>query len=163
MLTPYHILPDDTRVWVYQANRTLTQDEVWEISDILENFADRWQAHQQNVHGLASIYYRRFIVLMADESKCEISGCSIDSSVRLIKELEQAYQLNFFDRMKFCYKITSDMVGSFSVHQLPELIESGKLKEDTIVFNNLVATKKDFETKWEIPFKESAYTRFASV
>ena len=44
MLTPYHILPEDAKVWVYQANRSFTQDEVWEISDILENFVDRWQS-----------------------------------------------------------------------------------------------------------------------
>jgi hypothetical protein len=98
---------------------------------------------------------------MADESKCDIGGCSIDSSVKLIRELEQAYDLNFFDRMKVCYKITNDLIGSFPFDKLNEMLESGKLKDDTIVFNNLVATKKDFETNWEKPFKESPFARFA--
>ncbi len=161
MLTPYHILPDNTRVWIYQANRSFTQEEVWEISDILENFVDRWQSHQRDVAGYGSLYYRRFVVLMADEHKCDVSGCSIDSSVKLIRELEQAYDLNFFDRMKVCYKITNDLIGSFPFDKLNEMLESGKLKDDSIVFNNLVATKKDFETNWEKPFKESPFARFA--
>ncbi|MBK9328311.1 MAG: ABC transporter ATPase [Sphingobacteriales bacterium] len=160
MLTPYHILPDDAKVWIYQANRSFTPEEVWDISDILENFVDKWQSHQRDVAGYGSLYYRRFLVLMADENKCDVSGCSIDSSVKLIRELEQAYDINFFDRMKVCYKITNELVGSFPLLQLNELMEKGKLTEQTIIFNNLVSTKKDFETKWEIPLNESPFIKF---
>ncbi len=161
MLTPYHLLPETSKVWIYQANRSFSPEEVWDISDILENFVDRWQSHQRDVAGYGSLYYRRFLVLMADESKCDVSGCSIDSSVKLIRELEQAYDINFFDRMKVCYKITSDLVGSFPLQQLNELLEKGKLTEQTIIFNNLVSNKKEFETKWEIPLKESPFIKFA--
>lgn len=159
MLTPYHILSNETKVWIYQANRSFTQEEVWEISDILENFVNKWQSHQRDVHGYGALYYRRFIVLMADESKCDVSGCSIDSTVRLIKELEQAYNLNFFDRLKVCYKITNELVGSFPLNEIDNYLENGKINEDTILFDNLVATKKDFETKWEIPLKGSPFAK----
>lgn len=155
MLTPYHIMPETSKVWVYQANRSFTQDEVWDISDILENFVDQWKSHQHDVKGYGSLYYRRFLVLMADEDATDVSGCSIDSSVKLIRELEQAYDLNFFDRMKVCYKITKDLIGSFPLPKLNEVIESGKINDDTIIFNNLVSTKKEFESNWEIPFKNS--------
>lgn len=161
MLTPYHILPDSAKVWIYQANRSFTPEEVWDISDILENFVDKWQSHQRDVAGYGSLYYRRFLVLMADESKCDVSGCSIDSSVKLIRELEQAYDINFFDRMKVCYKITNELVGSFPLQQLSELMEKGKLTEQTIIFNSLVSTKKEFETQWEIPLKESLFIKHA--
>ena len=159
MLTPYHILSETSKVWIYQANRSFTQEEVWEISDILENFVNKWQSHQRDVHGYGSIYYRRFIVLMADESKCDVSGCSIDSTVRLIKELEEAYQLNFFDRLKVCYKITNELVGSFPLNEINTYLEDGKLTDNTIVFNNLVATKKDFETNWEKALKDSPFAK----
>jgi hypothetical protein len=161
MLTPYHIMPETSKVWVYQANRSFTQDEVWEISDILENFVDRWKSHQRDVKGYGSLYYRRFLVFMADEDATDVSGCSIDSSVKLVKELEQAYDLHFFDRMKICYKITSELIGSFPFNKLNEMIESGKLKDDTIVFNNLVSTKKEFETNWEVPFSHSPFAKLA--
>ncbi len=158
MLTPYHIMPDTAKVWVYQANRSFTQEEVWDISDILENFVDRWKSHQRDVKGFGALYYRRFLVLMADEAAADVSGCSIDSSVKLIKELEQAYDLNFFDRMKVCYKITNDLIGSFPVNQLSDMLESGKINHDTIVFNNLVYTKKAFEENWQVSLKNSPLT-----
>jgi hypothetical protein len=163
MLTPYHILPSTAKVWIYQANRSFTQEEVWEISDILENFVDQWKSHSRDVAGYGSLYHRRFVVLMADENSCDVSGCSIDSSVKLIRELEQAYDLNFFDRMKVCYKITDALIGSFPFTQLNEMLEKGKLKEDTIVFNNLVTTKQEFETNWEIPLKDSPFAKFITA
>ena len=92
---------------------------------------------------------------MADESVAEVSGCSIDGSVRLIKEIEQAFDLNFFDRLKITYKITNQLVGSFALSQINDLWEKSSINEDTIVFNNLVQTKGEFETKWEIPLKDS--------
>ncbi|HMV15836.1 MAG TPA: hypothetical protein PKK18_06365 [Chitinophagales bacterium] len=160
MLTPYHLLPDNAKVWIFQANRSLTQDEVWEISDILENFTDRWQSHGRDIAAFGSLYYRRFVVLMADESAFTLSGCSIDIATKLMKELESAYDLQFFDRMKLCYKVTNDLVGSFSLSQLAENIATGKIKKDTIVFNNLVDTKLDFETKWEQALQLTPYAKF---
>ena len=159
MLTPYHIMPETSKVWVYQANRSFTQDEVWDISDILENFVDQWKSHQRDVKGFGSLYYRRFLVLMADEDATDVSGCSIDSSVKLVKELEQAYDLHFFDRMKICYKITEELIGSFPFSKLNEMLESGKIKDDTIVFNNLVSTRKEFETNWQVPFRDSPFAK----
>jgi len=160
MLTPYHLLPDDAKVWIYQADRSFTPEEVAEISDIVENFVDQWKSHQQNVTGYGALYYRRFLVLMADEHQCAIGGCSIDSSVKLVRELQEAYHVNFFDRLKVCYKITSELVGSFPFLQLNECFERGKINEDTTIFNNLVATKKDFENNWEQPLKLSPFARY---
>jgi hypothetical protein len=152
-------MPETSKVWIYQANRSLTQEEIWDISDILENFVDRWKSHQRDVKGYGCLYYRRFVVLMADEDAADVSGCSIDSSVKLIKELEQAYSIDFFDRMKICYKITNDLVGSFPFSKLSEMLEAGKISEDTVVFNNLASTKKEFESKWQVSFRDSPFAK----
>lgn len=161
MLTPYHIMPETSKVWIYQANRSFTPDEIPEIVDIIENFVDSWKSHQRDVKGYGAMYHRRFIVLMADEDFCDVSGCSIDSSVKLIRELQNEYKVDFFDRMKVCYKITDALIGSFPLPQLSNLLQEGKINDDTIVFNNLVATKKDFETNWEVPLKHSPFARLA--
>lgn len=155
MLYPIQQMPDDSKVWIYQANRQLTLEEIGEMEQLVEGFVEKWEAHKQSVKGFGGIFYKRFIVLMADESVAEVSGCSIDGSVRLIKEIEQAFDLNFFDRLKITYKITNQLVGSFALSQINDLWEKSSINEDTIVFNNLVQTKGEFETKWEIPLKDS--------
>lgn len=163
MLTPYHIMPPDSKVWIYQANRSFTQEEIPEIVDILENFVDQWKSHQRDVKGYGAMYHRRFIVLMADEAACDVSGCSIDSTVKLIRELGEAYQVDFFDRMKVCYKITDAMVGSMPLQQMQEMLDQGRINENTIVFNNLVSTKAGLETEWEVPLKSSPFARFIQL
>jgi hypothetical protein len=155
MLYPIQQMPDDSKVWIYQANRQLTLEEIGEMEQLVEGFVEKWEAHKQSVKGFGGIFYKRFIVLMADESVAEVSGCSIDGSVRLIKEIEQAFDLNFFDRLKITYKITNQLVGSFALSQINDLWEKSSINEDTIVFNNLVQTKGEFEKKWEIPLKDS--------
>lgn len=155
MLFPIQQMPDDSKVWIYQANRLLTIEEIAEVEMLLEGFVEKWEAHKQAVKGYGGIFYKRFIVLMADESVAEVSGCSIDGSVRLIKELEQAFDLNFFDRLKITYKITNQLVGAFTLSQINEMWKKGTINEETIVFNNLVQTKGEFDSKWEIPLKDS--------
>lgn len=155
MLVSYNELPATSKVWIYQADRALSVEEVGLLNEQLEAFVADWKAHQHPVKGFGSMYYKRFLVLIADESFNDVSGCSIDSTVRLIKELEQAYNVNFFDRLKIAYKLTEQSVGAVSKKQLLEMLDKGTLSPETIVFNNLVQTKADFERNWEIPLKES--------
>ncbi len=163
MLIPYNRLPENSKVWIYQADRTFNLDEVSTIELAIEDFVENWKSHQVEVPAYGALYYRRFVVLIADNAQVNVSGCSIDSSVKLIKELEQAYQVNFFDRMKVCYKIQEQMVGSFSINQIEELLNNGKINKDTIIFNNLVANKLDFEQKWETPLSDSLLSRYLLV
>ncbi len=163
MFTPLHLMPDTSKVWIYQANRTLSLDEVAEIEVKIENFVEQWQSHTKEVKGYGAIYYRRFIILMADENVCDISGCSIDSSVKFIKELQEIYQIDFFNRMQICYKIKDDIVGSFDFSKLNELLENQKINDHTLVFNNLVNTKQGFENSWMLPLRKSTFANFIKV
>jgi hypothetical protein len=43
------------------------------------------------------------------------------------------------------------------------MLENGKINDDTIVFNNLVSTKAEFETNWETPLKDSPFAKFMKV
>lgn len=66
MLMPYHKLPDDAKVWIYQADRPIEIDELNFINDLIEAFVEQWQLKTQDILGYAAVYYRRFIVIMAD-------------------------------------------------------------------------------------------------
>lgn len=160
MYLPYHQLPSNAKVWIYQADRNFSTEEVASITMLIENFVQNWQSHQVDVPAYGALYYRRFVVLLANHDEVNISGCSIDSSVKFIKELESVYGVGFFDRMKICYKIQEQLVGSINFNQIEEKIQEGKLNENTIVFNNLVQTKDELEGKWEIALKDSFFSKY---
>ncbi len=157
----YRDLANHSRVWIYQANRKLNDKEVTEIRNYGANFIDQWAAHGSDLQAAFEVFYNQFIVLFADESQVKASGCSIDSSVRFIKEIEKEYQLDLFDRLNLTYKSGSE-IKMMAMADFQTALEKGQLNEETIVFNNLIETKGEFESKWEVPVKESWHANLIS-
>ncbi len=145
---------ENTRVWIYQANRKLTDTQTAQLQQQLNGFTQSWTAHNNQLKAGAEIRYNRFIVLLVDESQAGASGCSIDKSVHFMQQVEQHYGINLFDRFNLAYKIGNEVV-SVPRHQFEELIKEGKIDQDSIVFNNLVQNVAELNTKWEVPFKDS--------
>lgn len=147
-------LPDDARVWVYQSNRPFTADEADRINLQLAMFTQQWNSHSRKVTAGAVLVYNQFIILAADETAFTVSGCSIDSSVRFVKELQASFGVDLFNRLNMAYK-TGEIINMANRTQFEQLVEAGTITPDTTVFNNLVATKHDLQTKWEVPARES--------
>jgi hypothetical protein len=143
-----------SRVWVYQANRLFTLGEALEIEDMLKEFTQVWKSHGVPVRGSAYLFFGQFIILMADERATGVSGCSTDSSVRLIKDIEQRFGVNMFDRMSLAF-IVKDKVQLLPLSQLQYAMDNKFITPDTLYFNNLVQTKEELETQWLIPIKNS--------
>ena len=145
---------ENTRVWIYQADRKLTDAETVQLQQQLALFTQGWTAHNNQLKAGAEIRYNRFIVLLVDESQAGASGCSIDKSVHFMKQVEQHYNINLFDRFNLAYKDGNEVLSA-PRHQFEELIKAEKIDMDTIVFNNLVQNVADLNTKWEVPFRDS--------
>jgi hypothetical protein len=144
----------DSRVWVYQCSRLFSLGEALDIEKKLEDFTTQWKSHGTPVKGEAHLFFGQFIILLADETATGVSGCSTDSSVRLIKEIEQQYQVNLFDRTTLAFVI-KDKIQLLPLSQLPYAAENGFITADTLYFNNLVQTKAELENNWIIPVKDS--------
>jgi hypothetical protein len=148
------ILHADSRVWVYQANRVFSLHEALAIEELLNEFTTQWKSHGVQVKGAAYLFFGQFIILIADETATGVSGCSTDSSVRLIKDIEQRYLVNMFERTTLAF-VVKDKVQLLPLAQLQYSISNGFISGDTLYFNNLVQTKEELESKWIIPVKDS--------
>ncbi len=153
-----HLLPQefapDSRVWIYQSSRLFTMGEALQIEDLLNHFVANWKSHGSPVKGFGTLFFGQFIVLMADEQATGVSGCSADSSVRLIKEIEQLYKVAMFDRQNLAFVI-KDKVELLPLSQLPYAFSNGFITPDTLYYNNTVLTKQELENTWMIPVKDS--------
>ena len=158
-MVDYKTLPATTRVWIYQSNKDLADDIAAAISLQIDNFVGQWTAHNNALRAWGQLMHNRFIVLMVDESQAGASGCSIDKSVAFVKAVEQATGAEFFDRFNFAYKLGSEL-KSASRDIFEALYKKGEIIDSTIVFNNLVQTKAEFEEKWQIPLSESWHKNF---
>jgi len=159
MKLDYKYLLDDnfhpgSRVWVYQASRVFSLSEALQIEELLNEFARQWSSHGIPVKGAAYLFFGQFIVLIADETATGVSGCSTDSSVRLVKDIEQRFAVNMFDRTTLAF-IVREKCELLPLSQLQYAVDNGFISTDTLYFNNLVQTKEELESKWIIPVKDS--------
>jgi len=145
---------DNSRVWIYQCNRLFFISEALEIEEMLENFTKGWLTHGAKVKGYANLLFGQFIVIMADESQAGVSGCSTDSSVRLIKEMEQRFNVTMFDRMNLAFLI-KNKVQVIPMAQLAHALTHDFVNADTLYFNNTVLNKQALLNNWLIPVKDS--------
>ena len=156
------LLPRDfspsSRVWIYQSNRLFSMGEALDIEEKLNQFVAGWNSHGDPVKGFATLFFGQFLILMADETATGVSGCSTDSSVRLIKELEKTYQVSLFDRQLLAFA-TKEKVQIIPLNQLNYAVQNGFISSETLYFNNTVLTKQELEDKWIIPVKQSWLAR----
>jgi len=144
----------DSRVWIYQSSRLFTISEALEIEKMLNDFTVQWKSHGTPVKGAGYLFFGQFIILMADEKATGVSGCSTDSSVRLIKDIEEKFAVNMFDRTTLAF-VVKDKVQLLPMAQLQYAVDNGFINSDTLYFNNLVQAKEELEKKWIIPIKDS--------
>lgn len=159
MNTPASHLSPQSRVWVYQTNRELTDTEITEIQKALDAFTRQWVSHNRQLKADSKIYHRRFIVLMVDETQAGASGCSIDASVHFLQGLQQKYQLDLFDRLQFAFR-EGEQIQVLGKDAFQEWYRSGRISDKTVVFNNLVKTLEELEKNWQIPLKDSWHKQF---
>ena len=146
------------KIWIYQANKTFSYEQISQLHSLLFDFTNSWTAHNQQLQAGFEIKYNRFIILTVDESQAGASGCSIDKSVHLMKQLEQEFNIDLFDRFNIAWK-EGGIVKSASREEFEELIKDGIINSETIVFNNLVPTYSAYLNNWEIPFKNSWHSK----
>ncbi|MCA5003903.1 ABC transporter ATPase [Sphingobacterium bovistauri] len=146
-------------VWIYQSDRFLLDSEVDEINILVQDFVSSWTAHGSALAGKSSVLYNLFLVLEVDEKVAGVTGCSIDKSVHFIKSLGSKFGIDFFNRMRVSYVDVENNVQLASRNDFEKLVKDGIIKNDTIVFNNLIGSSEELLTKWKIPFSESWHSK----
>ncbi|WP_248722769.1 ABC transporter ATPase [Seonamhaeicola sp. ML3] len=159
MLVDFKTLPEESRVWIYQANRSFTEQEISEIESKLDTFIENWTAHGSDLHSGYQIKYKRFIIIGLNQDLNAATGCSIDASVHFIQQLEKAYNVDLMDKMNVSYK-QGEYIAYKSLSDFKKMAKDRAVSKNTIVFNNLVTNIAEFNDNWEIPASESWHNRF---
>ncbi len=136
------------------SSRPFTDLETTEIEIAVNHFAKAWTAHGSNLKASGEVRFNRFIILMVDESHAGASGCSIDKSVHFIKSLEQQFDVEFFNRLLFAWK-ERDEIHVSTLSAFPALYNNHEITDETIVFDNNVTTKKQFDERWLVILRDS--------
>ncbi|WP_445736177.1 ABC transporter ATPase [Mariniflexile sp.] len=159
MLVDFNTLPEESRVWIYQANRSFNEQELEEIQSKLEVFIENWTAHGSDLQSGYLIKYKRFIIIGMNQNLNKATGCSIDASVHFIQQLEKEYGVDLMDKMNVSYK-QGEFIAYKTLSDFKIMAKEKAVSKNTIVFNNLVASIAEFNENWEVPASESWHSRF---
>jgi hypothetical protein len=152
--------PDESRVWIYQADRPFNDKDIIPANEDIEAFCEQWTSHNHNLRALGGIMHDLFVVLVADETTASASGCSIDKSVAFVKSLEQKYHRSLLQRNNVAWLDDQEQIHITPLHDLKQALQEGKINMNTRVFDNLVANRKDYISRWTVPLGESWMKRF---
>jgi hypothetical protein len=146
--------PSSSRVWVYQSTRVMEDAEASRLEEEARQFATNWAAHGKALDATARVVFNRFLVLVVNDTVENPSGCSIDSSVHFVQEMERKFNTNFFDRLN----LTLYYDGVFTVMSLSRLkasIADHSMPGDALLFDNSITTLGDLRKCWVVPVYDS--------
>jgi len=159
MYVDFKDMPEDSRVWVYQAAKPFSDEERELIASRLSTFCEGWNTHGNRMPTSFDILENQILILAVDESGLGASGCSIDSSVRTLRELEAEIENNITDQGKVTFRSTSGQLHVASALGIKAKVALGEINNDTEVINPQVQKKKDLKSVW-IPAGNSWLSRF---
>ncbi|WP_026462269.1 hypothetical protein [Adhaeribacter aquaticus] len=159
MYIPFQQLPANSRVWIYQASRSLTDAEIESLQPALQIFSVEWTSHGQKLQASAQIFHNRFLVIGNNEDVNSPSGCSIDASVRFVKQLEELLNVSFFDRTQLAF-LQGNTVAVVPLKEVKEGVNAGVIKPDSLYFDSTINTAGQVLQEWPKPAKETWLSRY---
>lgn len=152
-------MPDEARLWIYQASRSLSDEEVSFVKNHTEQFLNQWQAHGQDLKASYTLEHNQFLVISVDESFSQASGCSIDSSVHLIEALQNELGVSFMTTSQVAF-LLNEKIELFPFNQLKSQVQEEVITPDTLVFDNTVKNVSEFRQKWLISSSKTWVNRY---
>jgi len=159
MYVSFNLLPPNAKVWIYQSDTNLSIVDVELIEKEVKFFLNNWSSHNKEIESSYEIRYNRFLIIGLNEDINSASGCSIDKSVNFIKNLQSILKVNFLNRLDVAYKIENE-INSISLLEFQNMIRENKLSKDSIVYNNMIDTKKLYLNNWETTIENSWHKKY---
>jgi hypothetical protein len=142
--------PDESRIWLYQTNRALSEDEMLTVRKRLNSFVQDWAAHGDKLWGSAEVVNPYFVAVIVNDALTPPSGCSIDASVKEIKALGELLSVDFFTRLKVTF-LKNDEINQIDFSDLSQL------EPNTPIFDPLLANLGELRQQFPVELEKSSF------
>lgn len=151
----WEALAAEARVWVYAADRVLSEAEVQELAASMQAFTGGWQAHQVPLRAGWMLWGNRVLVVGVDEAVHAASGCSIDALTHAVQSLGAAFGVDWFNRMQVLHEDEEGKWVSTAMHAFWALRKAERVHDDIRVVNPLAKTKGEWVNAGVQVFRDS--------
>jgi len=154
MLVEYKAISETSKVYIYPSNRKFYKDEF----PVLQEKTKHFLINFKNVTSFYEIKYQRFIVIMISDDTV-LSVDQTDELVAFILALENEFKVTLIDKVNVCFK-QGEYVQLKEIPEFKKLIKNRGVSAKTIVFDNLINSKEEYENYWEMPAEASWVSHF---
>lgn len=145
-----------SKIWIYQASRLLTDQEKQHVLVVSNAFASQWHAHDLPLQAASGVLHDAFLIFSVNQQGEQASGCSIDKQVHVVKQLENDLNLSFTDRLKVAYREHPGGVLQILSHTaLIQEIESRKKSSQGYIYQNTITQLSQLNDQWLVPLSQS--------
>ena len=159
MLVNFEELSPESRIWIYQADRPLSDAEKQFIHEKSAIFLEGWKSHGKPVEAGIQIQHDRFIIIGLNDKKVELGGCAIDKLMRFMRKLGGELNTDLLDKSKIAI-IDEVNIEQINFSEIKDLIANARISPDTRIFNNAIVYKRELESGWVLPAGESWLKRY---
>ncbi len=144
----------ESKIIIYPGSRKFFANEMPILREKLDSFCDGFEG----VNLCCEIEYDRFLIFMISEE----TALDLDNQnllVAFILELEKTFEISLLDKVNVCFK-QGPYVQLKEISDFKLLIKNKGVSKKTIVFDNMLNTKFEYEDSWEAPAGESWLSHF---
>jgi len=149
MVVEKDYLSDSSKIFIFPSNRKFYPKEIPIVQEKLEAYFQEIS----EIELFFEIRYDRFLILIVSD-KTPLDMERSDLLVKLIQSLEKEFKITLLDKINVCFK-QGEYVQLKEMAAFKKLIKSKGVSNKTIVFNNLINTKSEYDNCWEAPAEES--------
>ena len=131
---PFDALPGHGRLWIFPANRTLTDVEAGACLKVVDEFLASWAAHGVPLTSGRELRDRRFLLVGVDVDAEAPSGCSIDALVNRLKDLGGELGVTLIDHAPVSFRDATE-IRTVSRADFRALAADGGVGPDVAVFD----------------------------
>ncbi|MEO6941332.1 MAG: hypothetical protein ABI444_14555 [Candidatus Kapaibacterium sp.] len=154
-LVPFSSLGSGSRLWIFASDTPMSADVQEQFLATLDPILNDWQAHGAPLRSGRELSFGQFLFIAADPTEATASGCSIDSMMREVQRIGQQFGVSFLTTPKVHYNTAQGPV-TVERNAFKELVQSGTVNAETIVFNNTLTTIEELRAgKWQVPARLS--------
>ena len=162
MYIPFEQLSDQAHIWIYQANRLLTLEEQEAILQASKAFVATWTSHGRSLQGSTVVLHHRFLILALEKPAHQLSCCTMDSAINLLRKLKDTLHIDLLDRSQLVLSHQGN-TWMVPIAQAKEQLQQRGISPDTYLFDNTITHKGALDHKWLIPVQDSWLGRHISI
>ena len=152
-------MPATAQLWIFGVDRPLDDVEEQILLATVDRFLSGWKAHGVPLAASREFRDGRFLMVAVDDRIEAPSGCSIDTLVHSLKELERELDVTIVDGASVWYR-GPDGIDRRSRSEFRELAARGDVTPDTVVFDtSLTRLDRLRAGEWERPAGDSWHRR----